>query len=337
MTDYTISAYDYTNGQYNIPDELSLSNEEKELMNKHLLELRSKLSGVNSESDDNIKTSLYNFVKERMEMSSFVSELHNDEYKNEFETDQNRLITLLAKNKNIYDKLSTSKFHFYILLGVLAFYIIGLIFMYTQGELIGNELQSTVLISISLFVLLFFVAYDIYKIATRKHYEGFNAQPSNAQLDQIQEMIDEYVELLPYLVKLENKVLHTERNTQKKEIIRSILHDFNNQNYVNMRQYQLTDYKINETRNNMHFIKYAFLLFSVIGILGGLQLRTDLKIENNQIPISQGFFITSSIILMATYLFVFLLHQKQNKMRKKYNWNKLYWNLKATNGESDYI
>ena len=101
-----------------------------------------------------------------------------------------------------------------------------------------------------------------------------------------------------------------------------------------MRQYQLTDYKINETRNRMHFVKYAFLMFSIIGIIAGLELRTRAGLPDNSLPISQGFLITASVIMMLTYLFVLLMHQKQNKMRKKYNWNKLYWNLKATHGDN---
>jgi len=320
------SYFSITDEIVTINDE-SFSVKEKESLKTRIRELNTKIENANSEEE------LYNYVKERMEMTSFISELHNDEYKDDFEADKNRLITLMAKNKNIYGKLNNNKMNFYIMLGVLVLYVIGLIFMYVQMGLMELDVQATVLIAISMCVLLFFVVYDVYTIATRRHYEGF--QDTDIDTDIIQEEINKYVnEILPVLVKIETKVLGSERTSQRHDVIKNILHDFNNLNYINMRQYQLTDYKINETRNRMHFVKYAFLMFSIIGIIAGLELRTRAGLPDNSLPISQGFLITASVIMMLTYLFVLLMHQKQNKMRKKYNWNKLYWNLKATHGDN---
>jgi hypothetical protein len=127
-------------------------------------------------------------------------------------------------------------------------------------------------------------------------------------------------------------------NSNKVEVIDSILKDFNNMNYVNMRRYQLTDYKINETRNKTHFIKYAFLIASIIGLLGGFKLRTGvIPYSENYLPINGTVFYGVSIVLILGFVTMFILHQKQNQIRRKYNWNKLYWNVKATHdNESKY-
>ena len=231
----------------NEPTPFSFTNKEKEKLLLRLNELKTKID------DDTISmTDLYNFVKERTEMSSFISELHNDEYKDDFEADKNRLITLMVKNKNIHNKLNNSKMNFYISLGMLMMYAIGLVFIYVQTGMMELDMQATILIAISMCVLLFFVIYDVYTIATKKHYEGFQEVVNT---NTVQEEVNKYIEILPGLVKIETKVLESDRSSQRHEIVKNILHDFNNLNYINMRQYQLTDYKINETRNRLHFVK----------------------------------------------------------------------------------
>lgn len=265
------------------------------------------------------------------EMVNFVNELNNDEYRQQFENDKNRLITLMAKNQNIYSKLNSKKINFYIFLGVFVFYTIGLSFIYLQTALLTKDVQAVILIGLSVFVLIMYAFVDIYDMVTRKHYEEFSEEAHDcSDVDAVNEVIQEIIADITMFATVEEKLVNNERNTQKKEIVRSILQDFNNVNYVNMRRYQLTDYKINETRSNMHFVKYAFLLVSVVGLLAGLQLRTELGVPDNFLPISKGFLTITTVFLILTYIAVFFLHRKQNMMRKKYNWNKLYWNVRAT-------
>jgi hypothetical protein len=116
---------------------------------------------------------------------------------------------------------------------------------------------------------------------------------------------------------------------KKSEIVKGILHDYNNMNYVNMRKYQITDYRLQESRSRIHFMKYGFLIISIIGILGGLSLRGQDKTIGQSFSIPTDMFIGTSVLLLVSYLTVYLLHQKQNMIRKKYNWDKLYWNIKA--------
>jgi len=263
-------------------------------------------------------------------MVNFVNDLNNDEYRQQFENDKNRLITLMAKNQNIYSKLNSKKINFYIFLGVFVFYTIGLSFIYLQTALLTKDVQAVILIGISVFVLTMYAFVDIYDMVMRRHYEEFNEEGNDCSDDAVNAVIQEIISNIAMFAEVEDKLVNNERNTQKKEIVKSILQDFNNVNYVNMRRYQLTDYKINETRSNMHFVKYAFLLVSVVGLMAGLQLRTELGVPDNFLPISKGFLMGTTVFLILTYIAVFFLHRKQNMMRKKYNWNKLYWNVRAT-------
>jgi len=263
-------------------------------------------------------------------MVNFVNDLNNDEYRQQFENDKNRLITLMAKNQNIYSKLNSKKINFYIFLGVFVFYTIGLSFIYLQTALLTKDVQAVILIGISVFVLIMYAFVDIYDMVMRRHYEEFNEEGNDCSDEAVNAVIQEIISNIAMFAEVEDKLVNNERNTQKKEIVKSILQDFNNVNYVNMRRYQLTDYKINETRSNMHFVKYAFLLVSVVGLMAGLQLRTELGVPDNFLPISKGFLMGTTVFLILTYIAVFFLHRKQNMMRKKYNWNKLYWNVRAT-------
>jgi hypothetical protein len=164
--------------------------------------------------------------------------------------------------------------------------------------------------------------------------------PELVTIDLLKQNISEYILQLPMMLKYNEEILKNKsiNNSNKAEVIDSILHDFNNMNFVNMRRYQLTDYKINETRSNTHFIKYAFLIVSVIALMGGLHLRTDILPAGaqNYLPVSSKMFTGVSIVLFIGFFTMLLLHQKQNKIRRKYNWNKLYWNVKATH-ENKYI
>jgi hypothetical protein len=174
----------------------------------------------------------------------------------------------------------------------------------------------------------------MYYLLNKKHYEMFSdTENVDVTIVMLKEMIRDYVQKIPVIMEYNESIRSDDRlnNTNKAEVIDSILKDFNNMNYVNMRRYQLTDYKINETRSKTHFVKYAFLIASIIGLLGGLKLRTRIiPLDNNYLPISGKMFTGVSMVLILGYITVFILHQKQNQIRRKYNWNKLYWNVKAT-------
>jgi hypothetical protein len=285
---------------------------------------------------------LTDHVCKQSQMSEFVDSISADSNEEEFQKHKNRLVTLITKNNNILTKYSRRKLYKNILLGLMFIMIIGYMFLYSVGSYQPAMLQTsyTILIALSLGIIVVFVIYEIYTMLTKKtlvieEFEDLSTCQFEGQ--DISSILTSYLgEALPGSVERAQAVVDY-TSGKKSEIVQSILHDYNNMNYVNMRKYQLTDYKLQESRNKMHFIKYGFLILSIIGILGGLTLRGKDTSVKNAFAITQDMFIGGSVILIVSYFTVYLLHQKQNMIRKKYNWDKLYWNIKAiTDSQDEY-
>jgi hypothetical protein len=104
----------------------------------HLKELFTVLRAVQLGTDEttNIKTA-YDFVMENNDIVAFsetlASEINLEEKKQEFKDEKNKLITMMAKNKNIHTKLGSNNFYYYILLAVLSIYTLGTLFLYVQS------------------------------------------------------------------------------------------------------------------------------------------------------------------------------------------------------------
>jgi uncharacterized Tic20 family protein len=195
------------------------------------------------------------------------------------------------------------------------------------------KVTYTLLIGLCSLVLTIFVIIDIYQLVTRKNYESFTSPSTtieNPTIDDLLTVVLDYLSRLPIIIEYD-KQLRNDINTNKEEVIHSILNDFNNINYVNMRRYQITDYKINESRSRVHFVKYAFLVVSLIGILAGLYLRSGDTSIIATVYVNKAVFTYISAFLVFSYILIIMLNIKQNKIRRKYNWNKLYWNVKAIN------
>lgn len=295
------------------------------------------LGEVVRKNDDII---LVDFLCKQSNVSSFVESLSVDESEEEFQRHKNRLITLIAKNQNIQTKYSNRSFYNNIMLGIMGLLVIGLSFVYQNG-LMNSAITSMsyiLLIGVSLCILLLFVAYEVYIMLTKKtlvieEFEMMSCEYSTT--DDVNTNLTKFINTLDE--SLTNAIMIMRYSDDKRnEIVKGILHDYNNMNYVNMRKYQITDYKLKETRNNLHFLKYGFLIISIIGLLAGLNLRGyDQSLGNNVFTIPKDMLIGGTVIIGISYFTVFLLHRKQNMIRKKYNWDKLYWNVKAIQKENE--
>lgn len=260
--------------------------------------------------------------------------------KKQFEKEKNKLITLMTKNENIQNKLKKRKIYNLIFTVILFLYIFFLVMMYSQAmnmipgivSPLTKQGSFVIIIGVSITVLLISVLIDAYYMIKRKDYEGFQTGTCEYTTPLTTSSVGNYIDKLKASHEITNSIKLVD-DTKKSEIIQSILTDYDNINYENMRRYQLTDYKINESRNNFHFMKYAYIMISIIGILAGLYIRqtTIMSAENaaNTFGVTRDTFIGGSVLLIISYLIMYMLHRKQNMIRKKYNWNKLYWNIKA--------
>lgn len=323
------------------PEAVSMSSDtHNETFKTKVVELYNIVRGINDDGDANIKIA-YDTIFDKQQSVNIASEIsiNNDldDDRQKFHKEKNKLITMMAKNQNIYNKLNKNNILKYMFFAILLVFVIGLSFVFVQGDSSNGNLDIktsyVLLISLSLTVMLLFVMVDIYQLFTRKNYETFSEDATrieNPTINDLKTITCDYLHKLEVLIQYMEDV-QTHEYGRKSEIIDSILNDFNNINYVNMRRYQITDYKINESRNRMHFVKYGFFVVSMIGLLAGLYLRSKDSSMNasNTFTITRDMFYGGSILLIISYMLIYFLHQRQNMIRKKYNWNKLYWNIKA--------
>ncbi len=112
-----------------------------------------------------------------------------------------------------------------------------------------------------------------------------------------------------------NKTL-TENQDIQLELVQRILSDFHNKGYGSMREFQSLDYNLHYKDLQISTIKYTVLLASIIFLMLGM---TMIGLFNQNVT------ATVSSILLMIYLLILILQFKQNQIRRKYDWNKIYW------------
>ena len=108
----------------------------------------------------------------------------------------------------------------------------------------------------------------------------------------------------------------TDNQKMQLDMVNRILSDFHNKGYGSMREFQALDYNIHHKTLQINIIKYTTLLASIVFLMFGL---TMIGIFNQNVTAT----VTSMLII--TYMLVIFLQFKQNRVRRKYDWNKIYW------------
>lgn len=281
-----------------------------------------------------INTELENMQNESM-IGNVSDMLSQNKHKYDFQDKKNRLITLMAKNTNMRDKHRTVWYYQIVLLFLVIVFIMVMGTVYIHGRRVvavnGKNVEGIyyLLLFTGMLVLSVVVMIDIYGIFKQKHYERFEDMTSITETDLVAK-IESYVGRLPDYSNLYvflQKNLVTE-HTNRKKTAESMLKDFDNENFKYMRRFQLTNYQVNRVWHNIKYIKYVFITVAVIGMMGGLNLRTRVLVNSrvvNGLPITNGAFAWISTLLVSGLLMVMGLQERQNMSRRRYNWNKMYW------------
>jgi flagellar basal body-associated protein FliL len=340
-------------------------------MDSELRALFSKILDIDLARRDNsanrggLAASLYDDVSKKAEMIDFSEELTDDittdQQRQEFQNQKAKLMTLMMKNKNIKNRLNDKKLTQLILLGILSLYVIILSLLFLHGSMdigvmnnmVNRSSAAIVMILTSMLVIIIYTIVDVYMMIFNKNqnFEHFiadertnplpsgmvgttsvntNVAPTDLELIG---SIRTYVEKLPTVSSLKQQ-LKTSVSDKRASAIQNILNDFGNMNFINMRRYQLTDYKVNKAKQTISLsIKYGFMLVSVIGLLGGFKLRSDNNRAAGNISgliISSGMFMVMSLMLVVTYVIILVKQNRENSLRRQYNWNKLYFTTEDT-------
>lgn len=286
-----------------------------------------------------IDTELSNMKNESM-IESVNDMLNQNKHKYDFQEKKNKLITLMTKNNNIREKHIAVKNFSYILLFLTIMYAIFTAVLYIYGKRVESKqamefvLESLyyTLIIMGIVVILVIAIVDVYRKFKQKHYEHFTTEAD------IVSKINKYVTDLPNYA---NLYLFLEKNLVKehgtrKRMAESMLNEFDIMNYKNVRMFQLTNYQISRIRHNNKYITHALLAIAFIGVMGGLNLRTQLMLTRkmiNPLPISTPVFFWITSLIAVFMIIVLALQEHQNMSRRRYNWNKMYWLIK--NSDSD--
>lgn len=257
-----------------------------------------------------------------------------DELRKRYQREKNLLQTLVSKNKNINRRYARSNMFTILMLTMLVVYsiVMGALIM-NMGNL-SPQLNSMVKITLSSVVLMGILMTGLYRMITSSTFEGFATGPvcnvftadmwdegvftgSESVRQVLITSLETYLSTIKTLDDYNELTKGAQTNEQQK-LITAILTDYDNVNYLNMRRYQSTDYKLERSRYQQRFIQYGFVIVSIIGLLSSTLTKEG--------PMS-GLFVSISSGLVLFYLIAFLLYSKQNMVRKKYNWNKLYWNV----------
>lgn len=257
------------------------------------------------------------------ELSSQQSSLEKD--RKEFREQKNRLITLISKNKNISSKYQRSYIYTWILFITLIVYVAVMSALITNTVGLEKGIKDTVVLSISSVVMCVILFFKIYASMMTLNIEGFTEPSACPETitdvtlvrEKLVEVLDTYLNSYKILNDY-NALVGDSGTIEQRKIISTILKDYNNVNYVNMRKYQLTDYRLESVMHKRRFVMYGFMLMSMIGLLSVTLADSG--------PMS-GMFPTITASLVAMYIVTYMLYVRQNMSRKRYNWNKLYWVL----------
>lgn len=286
-----------------------------------------------------IDAELNNMNNESM-IDSVNDMLNQNKHKYDFQEKKNKLITLMTKNNNIREKHAAVRNFSYIMLFITIMYAVFTAVLYMYGKRIESKqaavdvLESLyyILIIMGIVVIIIIAIVDVYRKFKMKHYEHFTTEAD------LVSKINKYVTDLPNYANLYlflEKNLVNEHGTRKR-MAESMLNDFDIMNYKNVRMFQLTNYQISRIRHNNKYLTYALLAIAFVGVMGGLNLRTRLMITRkviNPMPISTPVFFWITALITVFMIIVFALQEHQNMSRRRYNWNKMYWLIKNSDGD----
>ena len=108
----------------------------------------------------------------------------------------------------------------------------------------------------------------------------------------------------------------TENQSVQLGMVDRILSDFHNKGYGSMREFQSLDYNLNLKNLQITIVKYTTLLASICFLMIGLTMMGIFDQNVSAMVIS---------VLIILYIVVIFMQYKQNQIRRKYDWNKMYW------------
>ena len=236
-----------------------------------------------------------------------------------------KMTTFKNKEKNAKRQLRNMRIYMGMLLAALVVYTLGL-YALTMGYTgMDKTTARTLNIGMSATVLLAVLLYSIFSaIRSMRIEEMFEASSCRSitadnvstARDAIMAAMRKYVQDADVLIKSRN-LLSDAGDAQAATLATNVLNDNDNLNYMNMRRYELVAFKLKYSDFNIRYLLYGFVMVSILGLVRGSTVDEG--------PMA-GLFKFVTIVLVLVYFTSYAMHFKNNQLRKRYNFEQLYWN-----------
>ena len=236
------------------------------------------------------------------------------------------MTTFKNKEKNAKRQLRNMRIYMGALLFALVLFTFGL-YALTMGYTgMDKSTARTLNIGLSATVLLTVLLYSIFNaIRSMRIEEMFdvespcrvftvdNVSTANTVL---RESMQTYLTDAKVLTESRN-LLSQSGDMRGATLVTNVLNDNDNLNYLNMRRYELVNFKLQYSDFNIRYLLYGFVMVSILGLVRGSTVDEG--------PMA-GLFKLVTIVLVLVYFTSYAMHFKNNQLRKRYNFEQLYWN-----------
>lgn len=237
-----------------------------------------------------------------------------------------KLYTFMSRDANYTQKLnnSTAKFRMNLIFTI----VLALSFTFILStKMIDVQTKTYIVGSISVLILLINVIMQ-FSSASREKFtneiensHGFTNSEEGSQVNltiALAHFIDKFSSRLSYEIK--NEYYDTINAAQDKDmkILQQLEKENNVQSHFHQLKNNLSNYKINASKEYSRYITYGLILVCIVSMLYLTVLTDTLSLNLFK------FISTTSVVLYVTYV---LLSVKTLMMRDKYNWDRFHWSI----------
>lgn len=241
-------------------------------------------------------------------------------------TELAKMTTLKNKHTNAKRQLTYRRVYFWLTFAALAVYALGIGVLITGNSGMAPEMERSLIIGMSATVLVGVLLYSIYRtivsmqvmenFASESECEVFTTDNVGTLRDTLVASMREYLRRVKVLQDY-GAMMEDTGNVEMADLANTLLNDYENLNYVNMRRYEIVRYKLDHSNFNMRFLMYGFVIVSILGLVRGSTVKEG--------PMA-GLFKMIAFVLVLIYFVSYLMHFKNNQLRKHYNYKQMYWN-----------
>lgn len=302
---------------YSIPKELEADMKPEEvLLYNHVKGLHDFFRMSNVQHDD-LNSLIVDVMKKQNQIENTKLSIN--------ETRQ-KLYTFMSRDANYTQRLKNSRSKLVMLIVFTALIALSMAFI-LSSSMIDIKMKTYIVGSVSVLILLVNVIMK-FTAAIRETFTneienefGFTSSEEGSQVNltiALAHFIDKFSSRLSYEIK--NEYYDTINSAQNKDldVLQQVEKENNVKSHFHQLKNNLSNYKINASKEYSRYVSYALVLVCIISMLYVTVLTNTL---------SSSLFKFISTTLVVLYITYVLLSIKTLMMRDKYNWDRFHWSV----------